>query len=184
MIRTLDCIFALIALIFLSPLFLLVFTIGLFDTGHPLFKQARVGRSEEVFILFKFRTMQMETKHVATHLADPNNITKFGSFLRRTKLDELPQIWNVLIGDMSFVGPRPCLSSQTVLIKERKKRGVFAVRPGVTGLAQINGIDMSKPKLLSETDEEMINSLGLINYLNLILMTMLGKGMGDKAGLR
>ena len=184
MIRTLDCIFALIALIILSPIFLLVFAISLFDTGYPLFKQPRVGRSEQIFTLFKFRTMAIGTKSVASHLTDPSNITKFGSFLRRTKLDELPQIWNVLMGDMSFVGPRPCLSSQTVLIKERKKRGVFSVRPGVTGLAQINGIDMSKPRLLSETDKEMINSFGVKNYLTLIFLTLLGKGMGDKAGTR
>jgi O-antigen biosynthesis protein WbqP len=96
--------------------------------------------------------MRPGTSSVATHLADVNAVTRVGRFLRRTKLDELPQLWNVLKGEMSLVGPRPCLFNQTELISERASRGVFDVRPGITGLAQIQGIDMSTPKLLAETD--------------------------------
>jgi len=95
-------------------------------------------------------------------------------------LDELPQLWNVLKGDMSLVGPRPCLPNQLELITERERRGVFTVRPGITGLAQVNEIDMSTPELLAETDEQMIETLNFKNYFSYILQTVLGKGRGDR----
>jgi lipopolysaccharide/colanic/teichoic acid biosynthesis glycosyltransferase len=95
-----------------------------------------------------------------------------GIFLRKTKLDEIPQLWNVLIGEMSLVGPRPCLLNQNNLINERKKRGVFKVRPGITGLAQIKGITMKTPTLLAKTDLEMIKQLNVFNYFYYILVTM------------
>ena len=91
----------------------------------------------------------MGTASVASHLASATSITPFGNFLRKSKLDELPQLWNVLKGEMSLVGPRPCLFNQEELIAERDKRGVFEVRPGITGLAQVNTIDMSTPELLA-----------------------------------
>jgi len=119
----------------------------------------------------------------ATHLADANAVTAFGRFLRRTKLDELPQLWNVLKGEMSLVGPRPCLFSQEELIAERSRLGVFDARPGITGLAQVNEIDMSMPKLLAETDAKMIAAMSLAAYFRYILMTVFGKGAGDRVRL-
>ena len=124
--------------------------------------------------------MRPDTASVATHLADASAVTGFGRFLRRTKLDELPQLWNVLKGDMSLVGPRPCLFNQEELINERAQRGVFNARPGITGLAQIQGIDMSTPELLAKTDAEMLESLNLISYFRFIFLTVLGKGSGDR----
>ncbi len=124
--------------------------------------------------------MKVDTASVATHLASSGSITPFGHFLRRTKLDELPQLWNVLKGEMSLVGPRPGLFNQHELTHEREKRGVYAVRPGITGLAQVNKIDMSTPALLAETDQKMIQTLTLSNYFKFILQTVAGKGGGDR----
>ncbi len=178
--RLIDFTLAFLGLLFLWPLLLLLLLIGLFDTGAPLFRQERVGKKQRPFTLLKLRTMTLETASVASHLASRSSITKYGQFLRKTKLDELPQLWNVLIGDMSLVGPRPCLFNQQELIDERQQRGVFDVRPGITGLAQINEIDMSTPELLAVTDAEMIGSLTLSHYFSYILSTLRGKGSGDR----
>ncbi|MCC5870737.1 MAG: sugar transferase [Gammaproteobacteria bacterium] len=180
MIRVLDIVFSALGLITGFPILLALTLIGLFETGSPIFRQQRVGRFQKPFTLVKFRTMRIDTASVATHLADASSITRFGRFLRRTKLDELPQLWNVLIGEMSLVGPRPCLSSQGELIRERAERGVFAARPGITGLAQVKGIDMSTPRVLAETDAQMLATLTLRTYLRYILQTVLGKGSGDR----
>ncbi len=180
MIRTLDIVFSLLGLIVLSPLVLLIYVIGLFDTGSPLFIQTRVGKNQKPFNLLKFRTMTVGTASVATHLADTTSITKFGKFLRKTKIDELPQLWNVLVGDMSLVGPRPCLFVQNELIEARESLGVFSVRPGITGLAQVSGIDMSTPKLLASTDSEMIQKLGPRSYFEYILLTFSSKALKDR----
>ncbi len=180
MIRFFDLLFSLLGLIVSLPLLTLLWLMGLFDTGSPLFRQKRVGRHQKPFVLVKFRTMRPDTASVATHLADAESITRYGRFLRRTKLDELPQLFNVLKGDMSLVGPRPCLFSQTQLIKERARRGVFNARPGITGLAQVNGIDMSMPELLAKTDQKMLVNLTLINYFRYILLTVAGRGAGDR----
>ncbi len=180
MLHLIDFILATAGLIIGLPLFFLLLILGLFDTGSPLFFQVRVGRNEKPFRLVKFRTMRADTLSVATHLADASAVTSFGRFLRRTKLDELPQLWNVLKGEMSLVGPRPCLPNQIELIEARRKLGVFAARPGITGLAQVNGIDMSTPELLSETDAQMLKTLSLSSYLKYILLTVSGKGSGDR----
>ncbi len=180
MIRALDVILSFIGLVVTVPLLLVLAIIGLFDTGSPIFRQVRVGRRQQPFMLWKFRTMRPGTASVATHLADASDITPFGRFLRQTKLDELPQLWNVLMGDMSLVGPRPCLFNQQELIAERAAREVFNVRPGITGLAQVRGIDMSSPRLLAETDAQMIRILSLSSYLKYILLTVGGKGAGDR----
>ena len=154
--------------------------IGYFDTGSPIFCQERVGRDKKPFTLIKFRTMAVGTASIATHLADGASITAFGRFLRKTKLDELPQLLNVLKGDMSLVGPRPCLFNQGELIHEREKRGVYTLRPGITGLAQVNDIDMSTPKLLAEWDERMTKPVSVSQYFRLIIQTVLGSGSGDR----
>lgn len=180
MIRILDVVFASFGLVFGLPFFVVIYAVGLLDTGSPLFRQERVGRFKKPFTLVKFRTMTPETKSVASHLAESSSITPVGRFLRRTKLDELPQLWNVLIGEMSLVGPRPCLFNQEELIKERERRGVLSVRPGITGLAQVNNIDMSTPRLLAETDQKMLDNLTVGAYFKYILMTVSGKGSGDR----
>lgn len=180
MIRCFDIFFAIVGLITGFPFLLLIAIIGLFDTGSPLFRQVRVGKQQRLFVLVKFRTMRSDTQSVATHLVNASAVTPFGRLLRKSKLDELPQLWNVLKGDMSLVGPRPCLPSQSELIAEREERGVFLFRPGITGLAQVNGIDMSTPARLAEVDEQMLENLDLFQYFSLILQTMTGKGSGDR----
>lgn len=175
-----DLMFALLGLVFGFPVLLLLVFIGLFDTGSPIFRQERVGRNKEPFTLVKFRTMRKDTASVASHLASADAITPFGRFLRRTKLDELPQLLNVLKGEMSLVGPRPCLFNQQELIDERERRGVLTARPGITGLAQVNDIDMSTPRLLAETDQKMLENLTVGAYFRYILMTVGGKGAGDR----
>lgn len=178
--RFLDVMLALLGLVLAAPVLLVLLMIGFLDTGSPLFYQERVGRLGKPFTLVKFRTMRRDTASVPSHLADVGAITGFGRFLRATKLDELPQLWNVLVGDMSLVGPRPCLFSQDKLIRERTRRGVFDVRPGITGLAQINGIDMSTPELLAQTDARMLESLKVADYFRYIFLTLMGKGSGDR----
>lgn len=180
MIRFFDIIFSLCGLVLGFPVLLIIYVLGLFDTGSPLFRQERIGRYQKPFTLVKFRTMKLDTASVASHLASTSSITRLGSFLRRTKLDELPQLWNVLKGDMSLVGPRPGLFNQKELTVERAKRQVFDARPGITGLAQVSDIDMSTPVLLAETDQRMLESLTVGNYFKYILMTVAGKGTGDR----
>ena len=180
MTRIFDIVFSFLGLIILSPVILLLFIIGMFDTGSPLFLQERMGMNQKPFQLLKFRSMHVNTQVVATHLVQVSAITKWGSFLRNSKLDELPQLFNVLMGDMSFVGPRPNLFNQNELIEERAKRGVYSIRPGITGLAQIQKIDMSTPQRLAETDAMMIDHLNVWYYFKYIFLTVFGKGFGDR----
>jgi len=180
LLRVIDILIAFIGIVFFMPLSVVVFIIAFVETGSAIFLQVRVGQNQRPFTLIKFRTMKRETLSVATHLIDPQAVTPIGHFLRRSKLDELPQLWNVLKGEMSLVGPRPCLFSQEELIRERERLGVFAVRPGITGLAQIRGIDMSTPQLLAETDAEMLATLGVREYFQYLWWTALGKGSGDR----
>jgi O-antigen biosynthesis protein WbqP len=179
-IRFFDFLFSFLGLVFGFPVLLIIYMIGVFDTGSPIFKQERVGRNRKPFTLVKFRTMSVDTASVASHLASTASITKMGGFLRKTKLDELPQLWNVLKGEMSLVGPRPGLFNQEELTAARESGGVFNVRPGITGLAQVNGIDMSTPELLAKTDAKMIRDMSLINYFKYIFQTVLGAGAGDR----
>ncbi len=180
MIRIFDIIFSFLGLVCGLPFLLAIWVLGLLDTGSPIFLQERVGRNKKPFTLVKFRTMSKDTASVASHLAFSASITPFGSLLRKTKLDELPQLWNVLKGEMSLVGPRPNLFNQHELIEERDALGVYEVRPGITGLAQINNIDMSKPALLAKTDREMMDTLSVSNYFKYIIATVSGKGSGDR----
>ena len=179
MIRFFDFIFALLGLVFCFPVLLLLAMVGWFDTGSPIFRQERVGRNKKPFTLVKFRTMTVETASLASHLASPESITTFGSFLRKTKLDELPQLWNVLKGEMSLVGPRPNLFNQEDLIQARDLHGVYSARPGITGSAQIQNIDMSTPELLARVDSEMLSTLSLEKYFTYIFKTVTGSGSGD-----
>ncbi|MRM93446.1 sugar transferase [Riemerella anatipestifer] len=180
MIRLIDFLASFLGLLFLWPIGLILYVVGLFDTGSPIFVQERVGKNKKPFNLYKFRTMHKDTKSVASHLANQASITKFGAFLRRTKLDELPQLLNVLKGDMSLVGARPNLFNQTELIEEREKLGVYDFLPGITGLAQINEVDMSTPKKLAELDAQMYRTLTLSRYFYYIFATVGGKGQGDR----
>ena len=180
MLRLFDVVFALLGLVVGFPVLLAIYVVGLFDTGSPLFRQERVGRNKQPFTLVKFRTMQVNTASVASHLASSSSITALGGFLRKTKLDELPQLWNVLKGEMSLVGPRPNLFNQEELIAARNRLGVYDVLPGITGLAQVSDIDMSIPELLAETDHQMIKSLTVRDYFKYIFMTVAGRGQGDR----
>jgi O-antigen biosynthesis protein WbqP len=179
-LRIFDFTFALLGLVFGFPVLLVIYVLGLFDTGSPLFWQERVGRDKKPFNLVKFRTMSIDTASVASHLASSASITKLGGFLRRTKVDELPQLWNVLKGEMSLVGPRPNLFNQEQLIMERDSLGVYTARPGITGLAQVSDIDMSTPTLLAKTDVKMIKEMSVANYFKYIFQTVAGKGAGDR----
>ena len=180
MIRIFDIIFSLTGLVFGLPVLLVIWILGLLDSGSPIFRQERVGRNKQPFTLVKFRTMSKGTASVASHIAPSASITPFGSFLRKTKLDELPQLWNVIKGEMSLVGPRPNLFNQEELINSRNELGVYDVRPGITGLSQIKDIDMSTPGLLAETDAEMISTMSVTNYFKYIFLTFAGKGQGDR----
>jgi O-antigen biosynthesis protein WbqP len=183
-VRFFDILISVLGLFLLWPLMLFLYLLGLIDTGSPIFQQVRVGRYQKPFILLKFRTMHLKTDSIASHLVDVRSVTHLGVFLRRFKLDELPQLLNVLKGEMSLVGPRPSLFNQVELIRERNRRGVFNVRPGITGLAQINNIDMSNPKLLAKIDARMLRELTLASYLKFILLTIFGRGLGDRVKLK
>ena len=180
MIRFFDIFFSFVGLVVLSPVLISLIVAGFFDTGSPMFVQERMGQGRKPFRLMKFRSMHLNAPSVATHLAIASSITPFGSFLRKSKLDELPQLWNVLVGEMSLVGPRPNLFNQEELIEERNSRGIYSVRPGITGLAQNNKIDMSTPQLLAETDAKMIQELNILGYFKYIFLTIFGKGFGDR----
>ena len=183
--RLFDIIISFAGLIVLFPLlFVVLFFALIFQPGSPLYLQQRVGREEKPFTLIKFRTMKPETRSMGTHEVNPGQVTAWGRFLRTFKIDELPQLWNVLKGEMSLVGPRPCLPNQTELVAARKKLSVFGVRPGITGLAQIQGIDMSTPELLAKTDAEMIRTMSIGNYFKYIVLTVCGWGRGDRVVIR
>lgn len=173
MIRLFDVLFSFLGLVILLPILILLWIIGLFETRFPILIQKRVGHNRKLFLLIKFRTMKMNAKLAATHRVHHSMITPFGYFLRRTKLDEIPQLLNILSGDMSLVGPRPCLLNQRKLISERQKRGIYKVKPGITGLAQVSGINMSNPVLLAKTDLKMIKQMNLFYYFYYIFKTVL-----------
>ncbi len=147
--------------------------------GPGLFVQKRVGRKGCSFKLYKFRTMAMGTKQAGTHEVSAASITPIGAFLRRTKLDELPQVVNILKGELSLIGPRPCLPLQEELVAERRARGVLDIRPGISGLAQTEGIDMSDPVRLAKRDSDYIGLQSILLDIKLILATATGSGRGD-----
>ncbi|WP_081624528.1 sugar transferase [Thioalkalivibrio sp. AKL10] len=180
MIRVLDVVLSVLGLVVAAPVLLVLWLLGWMESRSPLFRQERVGRHQRPFVLVKFRTMRPDTASVATHLAEASAVTPLGRFLRKTKLDELPQLWNVLKGEMSLVGPRPGLFNQEELLQERAARGVLDARPGITGLAQIRGIDMSTPRELAEVDRQMLDALTVWAYFRYLVLTVLGRGSGDR----
>ena len=174
-----DYLFSFTLLIFLSPLLLFIYVIILLDIGSPLFIQKRVGKNKKIFNLFKFRTLKIGTPSIASHKINSRYVSNTGKILRKFKLDELPQLINVLKGEMSLVGPRPNLPIQIELIRERDKYNLYRFKPGITGLSQINKIDMSNPELLAESDNKMMININQIAYLKYLFRTVIGKGSGD-----
>ncbi|WP_082457234.1 sugar transferase [Sphingomonas sp. Leaf23] len=161
---------------------LAMFFIWVDDRANPIFVQKRLGRNGAPFHLVKLRTMRVGTGDRPSHESQTTNITRIGALLRRTKLDELPQLWNVLRGEMSFVGPRPGLPSQTILAEARRRHGVDRLLPGITGVAQVAGVDMSTPEYLAEVDAGYLGKWSLGRDLALLLRTASGSGRGDAIG--
>ena len=179
-IRIYDILIACTILIIFTPIFIFVFILCLIESNEPIFIQKRVGKNQIPFNLLKFRTMKVSTPSLASHLVHKESITRFGRVIRILKIDELPQLLNVIKGDMSLVGPRPCLFNQLDLISLRQDSNVFLVKPGITGLAQVKGIDMSNPKKLTLTDSYMISTYNQKNYFKYLFLTLFGRGIGDK----
>ncbi len=159
--RAFDIIMSLGAIIVLSPVFLITALLVLFADGAPvIYKQKRVGKDAKLFTIYKFRTMKNGTRVAATNdlTESQNQIIAFGGLLRKTSLDELPQLFNILKGDMSFVGPRPLIPEEENIHKLRLEHGVYAVRPGLTGLAQVNGRDKVSIEEKVRLDSEYVNT--------------------------
>ena len=171
-VRLFDVLLSFLGIVFLAPIIVAIMIVCFIDTRSPIFSQTRVGENMKPFLIFKFRTMKKNTIWTATHLVDARAITCSGQVLRKYKLDEIPQLWNVLIGDMSLVGPRPCLFSQRDLLAERKARGITMNKPGITGLGQLHGIDMRNPKRLACLDRRMMSSLSLESYFKYLSKTV------------
>lgn len=175
--RLLDVVLAVCILIGAWPFMLIAaIAIKIEDPKGPvIFKQTRVGKDKKPFCIYKFRSMWTETPDVPTHLLDDPNqfITKVGRFLRKTSIDEVPQVWNILKGDMSFVGPRPSLFSQEDLIEERDKRNVHSVRPGLTGLAQVSGRDELPIPVKAAYDGEYIEKMSFKLDVSLFFRTFI-----------
>ena len=164
--RLIDIVLSFIGLVILSPIFLiLIISIKLGSKGPVLFKQKRVGIHKTYFNILKFRTMRIDTpKDMPTHLLEnpEKYFTRMGRFLRKTSLDELPQIWNILVGQMSIIGPRPALWNQYDLVEERDKYGANDIQPGLTGLAQINGRDELPIEVKAKLDGEYVDGLSFL----------------------
>lgn len=179
--RSMDLGFALaVLLLFWWAMIAVWLAVRLQSPGPGIFAQERVGRHGRPFICYKFRSMHVGTAQVGTHQVAQSAVTPIGNFLRRTKIDELPQIFNIFRNEISLVGPRPCLTVQTELVAERQARGVLDITPGITGLAQINDIDMSRPVRLAEWDARYVATRSLLLDIKILLRTALGGGQGDK----
>src|SRR5690606_22723103 len=174
--RLVDIVLSLVGMIVLSPLFLIIVILIKLDSEGPVFfKQKRVGKNKTHFEILKFRTMRIDTpKDTPTHLLEnPDQyITRVGKFLRKTSLDELPQIWNIFVGDMSIIGPRPALWNQYDLIAERDKYGANDIRPGLTGWAQINGRDELPIEVKAKLDGEYVKNMGVMMDIKCFIGTI------------
>ncbi len=179
--RVFDLTLALIGLPIVIPAILAcAIAIRWTSRGPAIFRQTRIGLNEQPFTCLKLRTMYADTRDAPSHETSASAVTPIGHWLRRLKLDELPQLWNIIVGEMSFVGPRPCLPSQTELIAARRARNLYCIRPGITGVAQVAGIDMSDPERLAAADAAYLSNMSIAADLRLILMTALGAGRGDR----
>lgn len=179
--RSFDVLVSMIGLlVFGGPILILIVIVRLTSPGRGLFAQERVGRNCKPFVCYKIRTMYQDTRAAATHEIEASSVTRIGRWLRRLKLDELPQLWNVVRGDMSLVGPRPCLPTQSELIKKRLERGVFTIRPGISGKAQVLGVDMSDPDELSRIDSEYLNEQTFLGDLVILVRTFNKKSTKDR----
>jgi lipopolysaccharide/colanic/teichoic acid biosynthesis glycosyltransferase len=179
--RLVDLVFAFAVLGLFSWLLIIVWlVIKATSTGPGLFAQSRVGKNERIFTCYKFRTMKVGTKIAGTHEVSEARVTRIGAIIRRLKIDELPQAWNIICNQMSLVGPRPCLPVQFELIEARRRRGVFDAKCGLTGLAQINDIDMSIPERLAKIDASYLAIRTLPLDIKIILRTFLGAGRADR----
>lgn len=179
--RAIDLFAVVAVVILLGWAMVLVALYVRFDSKGPaIFAQQRVGKQGKVFTCYKFRTMAVGTVQAGTHDVSAAVITGAGGFLRRTKLDELPQVWNVLRNEMSLVGPRPCLPIQTALVGARGAHGVLELKPGITGLAQINDVDMSDPARLAAWDDRYGAFRTLMLDCVILIRTVLGGGVGDR----
>lgn len=175
-----DYTFAFVVIIFFWWLLLLIYiAVRLDSPGSGIFAQERIGAHGKIFTCYKFRTMRVGTKVAGTHEVSESAVTRLGRMLRRTKVDELPQIINIIRGELSLVGPRPCLPVQHELIEARGKRGVNDVLPGITGLSQIQGIDMSDPERLAISDERYVALRSVLLDVKIIVQTLIGRGQGD-----
>lgn len=155
--------------------------IALEARANPFFLQWRLGQNERQFRMLKLRTMRICTPTAASHTVGSDFVLKTGRIARMTKIDELPQLWNVLVGEMSLVGPRPGLPSQIELASERRTRGVFKLRPGITGISQLKGLDMSTPAILAASDAAYLHTWSLFSDIKILMLTAIGKGRGDAA---
>jgi lipopolysaccharide/colanic/teichoic acid biosynthesis glycosyltransferase/uncharacterized protein YbjT (DUF2867 family) len=170
--RGIDLGFAVTVAVLLWRLMMVIWVlIKIQSSGPGIFAQERVGRGGKVFTCYKFRTMKLGTVQAATNEVSASSVTALGHFLRRTKIDELPQILNILRNEVSLVGPRPCLPVQEALVEARRRRGVLELKPGITGLAQVNGIDMSEPERLARWDQKYGALQSLLLDLKIILAT-------------
>lgn len=173
--RAFDICLSLVLLACLFPLMLAgAVLIRLTSNGPAVLVQERVGKNERSFHCFKFRTMALGAPVGATHTVSADWVTPIGRLMRRSKFDELPQLLNVILGQMSLVGPRPCLPVQAELRDERRKRNVFSVRPGITGLAQVSGVDMSEPARLAEIDAQYVTNRTFWTDLFILWRTVFG----------
>jgi lipopolysaccharide/colanic/teichoic acid biosynthesis glycosyltransferase len=181
--RLMDLLAALtIIVVFWWLLLIIWLCVRLQSPGPGIFVQTRVGRNGTPFRCYKFRTMQVGTRQAATHEVSSSAVTSLGRLLRRSKLDELPQVLNLLTGEITLVGPRPCLPIQAELIEARRRLGVLDLVPGITGLAQIEGIDMSDPIRLANRDYDYKTRQCLPLDFRIIISTVLGRGRGDRVG--
>lgn len=181
--RCLDYVFVLAVLIFLFWLLIACWiAIRLTSPGGAIFSQSRVGKGGKIFTCYKFRTMRSGVRQAATHEMSADAVTPLGRILRKSKIDELPQAVNLLLGEMSLIGPRPCLPSQRDLVKWREDLGVLAVRPGITGLAQVRGVDMSDPEKLARLDALYIATRSIRLDIDILFDTLRGSGSRDYVG--